>query len=470
MAEAPPPDPYLTLGVSKDAELSQIRTAHRKLALKFHPDRIKDEVEREKGKDEFQKVQAAYELLVDPARRERYDDKIKLAQLRKEAMAREPPPTRYAAYNTRTSPMPPPSSRTEYYNGSYFEERVPRGAESYFDEEYDDRYREPQRTTSRKYDEYEREQRDRKAPSAREAEKVREKKKDRWQAQEGMSFKAAFKMKEAANRAKTRVHEEKSKKDKYADDQRAREQDRRRASADKYKQKIVEDSSSGEETFVSKSRQANRPTKTSTPASPRARAKTESAAMKESRPSSRSYGEEEEAYVDDYEQKHADAFSYINKSTRPSMDRKDSAHSYWDREQPRNSGSDSDRRPHSSRARRPSINVDVPRSRPSMEKHDSAPANLRNMYAEEREPKRSANNVPSSPRNSREMPATINRHNTMPAMNSSRRRENAPRQSSNLKNMEVPHDSGYGSSSSPHTPRNGRHITAEALVSSHCRR
>ncbi|KAG8406858.1 hypothetical protein J3459_018595 [Metarhizium acridum] len=37
-----PPDPYKILGVSKDAQTSEIRSAHRKLVLKCHPDKLEE--------------------------------------------------------------------------------------------------------------------------------------------------------------------------------------------------------------------------------------------------------------------------------------------------------------------------------------------------------------------------------------------------------------------------------------------
>lgn len=81
-----PADPYAALNVAKDADEGTIKKAHRKLVLQHHPDRIKDPALVEQAKDEFQKVQSAYELLIDPVRRQRYDDEVKLAQLQKERM------------------------------------------------------------------------------------------------------------------------------------------------------------------------------------------------------------------------------------------------------------------------------------------------------------------------------------------------------------------------------------------------
>ena len=76
----PSQDPYAVPGVDKDAELMIIRINHRKLLLKCHPDKIKDEAERAKSIDEFIRVQQAYEILSGPARRAWYDDQVKVTQ------------------------------------------------------------------------------------------------------------------------------------------------------------------------------------------------------------------------------------------------------------------------------------------------------------------------------------------------------------------------------------------------------
>ncbi|GAA6023200.1 hypothetical protein JCM10207_004478 [Rhodosporidiobolus poonsookiae] len=59
-------DHYAILGVSRKATLQEIRTAYKRQALKHHPDKGGDE-------KEFQKVAAAYEVLGDEFRKERYD-------------------------------------------------------------------------------------------------------------------------------------------------------------------------------------------------------------------------------------------------------------------------------------------------------------------------------------------------------------------------------------------------------------
>lgn len=65
--------PYDVLGVEKDATEVEIRKAYRKLALKYHPDKIIDEAERETSEAMFKEVTAAYEILSDPELKSRYD-------------------------------------------------------------------------------------------------------------------------------------------------------------------------------------------------------------------------------------------------------------------------------------------------------------------------------------------------------------------------------------------------------------
>lgn len=84
MSSPLPPDPYKALGVSKTATLAEIRSAHRKLVLKCHPDKVQEASLKAIKQDEFQKVQQAYELLSDENRRVQYDEQVKLFELRKE--------------------------------------------------------------------------------------------------------------------------------------------------------------------------------------------------------------------------------------------------------------------------------------------------------------------------------------------------------------------------------------------------
>lgn len=67
---------YDVLGIERDADASIIKKAHRKLALKHHPDKTVnlDEQQREESAAEFKLIQAAYECLSDPVERKWYDE------------------------------------------------------------------------------------------------------------------------------------------------------------------------------------------------------------------------------------------------------------------------------------------------------------------------------------------------------------------------------------------------------------
>jgi DnaJ-class molecular chaperone len=60
-------DHYATLGVAKNATPDEIKKAYRRLAAIHHPDKGGDTAE-------FQKVQAAYETLSDPQKKQEYDN------------------------------------------------------------------------------------------------------------------------------------------------------------------------------------------------------------------------------------------------------------------------------------------------------------------------------------------------------------------------------------------------------------
>lgn len=63
-------DYYKTLGVDKKASADEIKKAYRKLALKYHPDRNKDNPQAE---EQFKRINEAYAVLSDKEKRAQYD-------------------------------------------------------------------------------------------------------------------------------------------------------------------------------------------------------------------------------------------------------------------------------------------------------------------------------------------------------------------------------------------------------------
>lgn len=66
---ATPRDYYEVLGVSKSATDAELKSAYRKLALQYHPDRNKEANATEK----FKEINAAYEVLANVEKRKMYD-------------------------------------------------------------------------------------------------------------------------------------------------------------------------------------------------------------------------------------------------------------------------------------------------------------------------------------------------------------------------------------------------------------
>ena len=145
-----PQSPYKTLNVPKDATLATIRSAHRKLVLSCHPDKVQDESAKTQKAEQFHQVQQAYEILSDDNRRQRYDEKVKLAELRAE-MAEERP-----AFSSRR-PYDYPSTRNgstskfEMRGNTMYETREPASSRYEEPDVFSASYAEVRPSTSRKY-------------------------------------------------------------------------------------------------------------------------------------------------------------------------------------------------------------------------------------------------------------------------------------------------------------------------------
>ncbi len=174
MSSPPQQDPYLALGIAKDADLSAVKAAYRKLVLKCHPDKIQDPTLKAVKQDEFQKVQQAYELLSDDTRRMKYDEQMKLYELRKE-MGRGGPPPGQSPFDYEVKTAEP---RSASFRSSPKETQRPYGQptpRAYDEEPRAGSFEEPIRARARKTTSYE----ERKRPATRDGERSRKSEEDR---------------------------------------------------------------------------------------------------------------------------------------------------------------------------------------------------------------------------------------------------------------------------------------------------
>ena len=79
---------YDILKVSPDATESEIKSAYKKLAIKYHPDKQNNKPEEEKkiAEETFKKISQAYSILSDEGKRNQYDDLINQGYLTKDVI------------------------------------------------------------------------------------------------------------------------------------------------------------------------------------------------------------------------------------------------------------------------------------------------------------------------------------------------------------------------------------------------
>ncbi|RLN28464.1 chaperone protein DnaJ-like [Panicum miliaceum] len=75
---------YAVLGVARDASAAEIRSAWRRLSLKWHPDKLKGAEDHSRLKEQamarYHEIQEAYKVLSDPSRKAMYDAALLMQQ------------------------------------------------------------------------------------------------------------------------------------------------------------------------------------------------------------------------------------------------------------------------------------------------------------------------------------------------------------------------------------------------------
>ncbi|MCJ1284155.1 hypothetical protein MMC26_003486 [Xylographa opegraphella] len=445
MASPLPPDPYAILNVPKDATLATVRSAHRKLVLTCHPDKVYDESVKAQKAEQFHQVQQAYEILTDDTRRARYDERVKLAELRAELMAQTSGRTRPTH---DFSPRPTPTSAYETRANVVYEERAPR--RSYEDDFSSPKY-EDHRSSGRRFDDrYEIP-----IPRRSSGRGTEDRRRAREYEEEETRVRAAREATKAAERSS------------YADRKKVRDRGRRQDYDSKQRHVQMESETDSDSDVT------ERPVSDRRSAEPKRKHDTTKRRDQEER-SRRSYKHDDSDYTDPHETKVQyrvlDAADYIAKSSgnRPAIDLTEKRRPSVTRVQSKASQvppppppppiielprRDSGRTRSSAKERRPPEIVDPPRRdyetesrRPGLPTATSEPHNIH--IPPRGTPSRAA--TLETRTSESKQPSSLRRAKTSPlaSMVSHQRGDSAPSKSSKLRNAEI-NDSGY---SSPGTP------------------
>lgn len=428
--------------MSKDATIAAIRSAHRKLVLQTHPDKVQDESLRAAKQDEFQRIQQAYEILSDETQRQQYDEQVRASRQKREFFA-DRPRGGTTQFEVRTA------APSREYDRVYEERRARRSFEDdlgpfrVYDEKvapgrYDSySYRRP----SRSYDE-------RKAARAAEDERER-----------------------------TRIERDRqrqSEREYQSERRRTRDKDRRRGYDEKYAPRVDPyDDEDEENRYRSKVDVEDAPRRKSGDVRRSHARSSEEQVHKETTEklsSTREYILKTVAHSPRLER--AATSPYFEASPPPVMAddtvRRSSARRSVDRERRRGSTRSTPSRKNSGNDRieivEPAADEPQPKIVPSMTPSVSSPSNFR---------------IPSTPRMSpqthrsatmqgvhevcAEPPPPLSRSSTMPSSPSTSRRERVPLGSSKLKPSVTEVDSGYSSPGTPDTPHLGSRLASTPL-------
>ncbi|HWO41416.1 MAG TPA: J domain-containing protein [Candidatus Eisenbacteria bacterium] len=105
------PNFYELLGVAPTASLDEIKSAYRELVKRHHPDLFSNERDKNRANEKLLRINQAYAVLGDPARRREYDER-RAARAEPRRRAAAPTPPRKPAASARARPSGRSSVRT----------------------------------------------------------------------------------------------------------------------------------------------------------------------------------------------------------------------------------------------------------------------------------------------------------------------------------------------------------------------
>lgn len=88
-------DYYTVLGLKHGASMNEVKSAYRKMVVKWHPDRFKEPLKKKEAEKKMKMINRAYDVLSDEKKKQMYD----LGQDPENQIPNEPPPNYHSAGN-----------------------------------------------------------------------------------------------------------------------------------------------------------------------------------------------------------------------------------------------------------------------------------------------------------------------------------------------------------------------------------
>jgi hypothetical protein len=109
------PDYYQILGVSPSASAEEIKSAHRELVKKYHPDLFSRDADKARATDKLRQINEAYAVLGNAERRREYDEpRLRKAATFRRASTNKRASAKTTATSTRRRPRRVPGKITQW--------------------------------------------------------------------------------------------------------------------------------------------------------------------------------------------------------------------------------------------------------------------------------------------------------------------------------------------------------------------